>query len=373
MHSIAYRAYHFFCGAILFLMSTGLVSNFVALLLLPLAFPLRLKVDRDLFLFVIAVLIIGAAGVIAGVHASFRSVAFPISLIISYVVGRSLSNASLNVFGTFVLLEIVVSIPLWFLGIFSPFTFIESPFSPTASNAHEEFLYYWKTAGLSSNSSLLALKLIVLISIKARLSSMNRRIFPAFLLILPLTMSRTLILACGAYLFFSAPNRFRIIMLALVFAAVGFYAQAMFELISLQFFRGYTGVLDVNVELAENQNRFVYWLYGIEHILSKPIFGSMGESVMLSENSGESSRLHSVFIQLAADYGLMALAFWVMFLLRSRHSLGYAIIPIVMWQAMNQSYLGVFAFADVMLFAAIFSSTVKDAGSKKIDITSVET
>lgn len=356
MRDVPIKPSDVFYGFILFTLSTGLLYNVIALLLLPLIFPLRFSFDKYLLIFVALACIIGISGLLTGSHTAIRAVIFPLTYIISYWIGRGITKNILSVFATFVALEVAVSIPLWFGGIFSPFPFILPPWDESTTGAHVDILYYWKTAGLSANASLFAFKLIVLISVREQLPPAIRKSFFLFFVILPLSMSRTLFVGMVAYAFVKLKTAGKLTSLFLGLAVAILYFDAVMDIVTVQLLRGYTGVLggpgDV---LAENQNRFVFWFYGIREIVASPFFGSFGAPVTMMQHDGSAARLHSVFIQLAADYGIFVLALWLIFFFSNIGKLGASAIPILVWLGMNQSYLGMFAFADIMLFVAIFS------------------
>ena len=211
MNSAIVRGYHIFCGFVLFAMSTGLMTNLIAVFLIPIIFPLRPAADRFLLIFVATLTLVGISGILSSEHSSFRALAFPISLLVAYLIGLRINGVCISVFAMLVLLEVIFAIPLWLQGVFSPFSFVETPFSPTSTSAHREYFYYWKTAGLSANSSLFALKLIILVSLKSHLMWGLQRIFPVFFIIILLTTSRTLILGMLAYWFLLLPNKLKLV------------------------------------------------------------------------------------------------------------------------------------------------------------------
>ena len=350
--------YVYLSGVTLFILSTGLVGNYLALLLIPLIFPLRISIDRYLLIFISLLMSIGIVGILSGEHTAIRALLFPIALGVTYMIGRQLPDKSIAVFAFLVLFEICIATPMWLAGVFSPFPFVDTPFDNPSYEALSTYVLYWKTAGLSANTSLFALKLIVLFSVRERLPIILRKYFFLYYVIIALTTSRTLFISSMIYFFIRLRWINKIYVAAFTCIAVILNIELVIAFGVEQFFRGYSGVIDSTASLEQNDNRFVFWFYGVQQVLMNPLLGSMGDSVFFIQSNGEGARLHSVFLQLAADYGVFSLMVWCVFLWKYSSKLGYAALPIILWQAMNQSYLGVFAFGDLMLMAVCFGASI---------------
>ena len=209
-----------------------------------------------------------------------------------------------------------------------------------------ELLYYSRPNGFSTNSSVVAQKLLISIwcLIRSKFISWkdNKVIFCILLIGLILTFNRTVFLAIGVSYFLVSGG------LKLKYKIAAFLALILLLIVFInpiknQFNRGSD---DVNIE---SLTRYSVYYNGINFIADNPLFGNHSIKYFYEENDRR-FHLHNSYLQTAASNGLpiFLLVMYIVLILKKRKHL--FIVPILIYSFLQFGILWGIGFLDIVLF-----------------------
>ena len=347
---------------ILFIMSTGFFGNIPIFGLIPILFlrthGVRVYFEPLLVILVALLILVPFLGIFTknehlDALGALRVVLLPVSLVVLVTLSSCISAAVLQIFFRLILIEVGIAIYLFIAGKFSVFPFVKPPMEdPTL--LFSGVFNTWKTAGLSSNSSLLAFKILLIVPF---LKMFNVGLSSWMLVILGIIVSgsRAAQFLVFIYIFTSLNNRLRLTMIAILLGIfltwAGMLKDVLYPIIEF-YIRGYENILAFDIS-SNSVNRFAYWLYGSSHIAENPLLGQGGNPVFVDVEGGNPNRLHSVFLQAAADYGVLVGVLYTVYFCRMLRSAKRALMIYAGWGLVNQGFLAIFGFGDLFFFMLV--------------------
>lgn len=359
-HTLQHSSINAVVAFCIYLASTGHAGNFPIVFLAiwlvlkdKIAFP---KTDIPFTLLICTLIIIPIVGIFMSTepltaNVTIRLALLPVSLVLLYNFASLVSVQTINYLAAFVSFEILVSTILYYFGVYSPFPFVAIPLENPDLLFQSGIWNNWKTAGLSANTSNLAFKAVILLPF-LKFIKYSRLVLLVVIIGIILSGSRSgqVVLFCVILYYFFRNYPVKAITGSLAFFPI--LVALNFELFSDYidfFFRGYDNLLKWNFS-AQGVNRINYWFFGINHVAQHPFFGNFGYPVLLNIDGVSPNRLHSVFLQVFADYGIFTgILFSVFFFSRIKNS-ALALIAFTIWALLNQGFFAIFSFGDLMLF-----------------------
>lgn len=201
-------------ASLVFLPSLVPVPLIIHLLLIPFVLTWRIKLSYSLMLLgLICILsltnqIFFINKIIVGDVALKYIIPYSFYMIVSYFFAINANKRILKIFVFFVSIEILVGILEFYLGVHSIFSNIEKALSGEAPFGAKGLLYYSRVAGLSSNSSVLAMKILgsLMIVYFLRVQNKKKKIALYIFLALGLTITFTRSVILAAVLFIIIAN-----------------------------------------------------------------------------------------------------------------------------------------------------------------------
>jgi len=299
-------------------------------------------------------------------------VPYTILMIPGYFIAQHLKKKDLKIIVLFILFESLVSIIEYVLGIST--IFYKSDFY-TKYNAGD-FFYFTRTYGLSSNSSVLALKLFLAILIIDYFDLFKKFKVPIILGLLfgiLFTFSRTIIVVLAFYYVMrfvsfliktiANPNQKFKLSEYYYFATFAVFFLSIFISINLSKHSFYDQMTrgKNHVELS---GREVIWPQFINKIKSDFVFGNHSKKY-LADYHGEKNIIHAhnSFLQVLANNGIIIFIFFILLLVINinRYNILY-ILSLTLYSMTQYGYFWGISLTDIILFLFFIynNQTVKE-------------
>lgn len=235
--------------------------------------------------------------------------------------------------------------------------------SYTKNETYGELLYYSRPNGLSTNSSIVAQKLMIslwlLLNSKFFTWKQNKIVTIILLTAIVLTFNRTVILTLIISYFILSPivtlkQRIWLSVIILPFSLI--YINP----IKNQILRGSEGVS------IESFTRYSIYKNGLTFIKANPIFGNNSVKYFYEE-SGRIFHLHNSYLETAASNGIpifLGLVLMLFFLLKKKN---FFLIPLIIYSLFQFGIFWGISFLDIALFFNERTNKKRDQLDKETD------
>lgn len=275
-------------------------------------------------------------------------------MILMFWVSKSLSRKSLIVLIYLALFEFLFVVIEYYLNINSFFSEL------AISYGDSELLYDTRPYGLSSNSSVIALKffLFILILFRYKLfSNIKQSLFILLFLIgVVLTFNRTIISSLLVFFFLflirgmKREQRIRIILLAVI-TLVSIILLLNFDLVILQITRGREGIDILS-------GRALIWGEFISFIKQNYIFGNNSYKYYI-DYFGNIAHAHNSYLQILATHGIFIFTLFIYFIFRNINKANYIyVIPILIYSFAQYGVFWGFSITDIILYLFLFNMRI---------------
>ncbi|MEG2341016.1 MAG: O-antigen ligase family protein [Odoribacter sp.] len=296
---------------------------------------------------------------------------FPYALLFipTYIIASNLNEKILKYLLIFISIEIVIGFLEYSVGVIS---FFDVGQTLSDLNVDATLLYDKRVFGLSSNSSALAVKILLGIMIAHKIRSHLTYPFFLFFFLLCLigfyiTFNRTAILSFILFLFLfyfeeikiRLKNWKYIIGIATTMIILGGLVVHYWEDVVIQFTRG-DGSGDSSILMGARQDIYsTYISYISEHFL-----GGNGSSKYCISLGGHVFHAHNSFLMTLAANGvpIAILYFSILFLNLKKYNTFLYIVVVIFYSFLQYGIFWGISFMDIFLFYIIISSECKQTG-----------
>lgn len=287
----------------------------------------------------------------------------PLFIILTIMLSAFIGVQSMVVFIVLVLLEGVVGLGEYTLGVKSFF------YSESQSYYNSEFSYNRSVWGISNNSSVFAQKVLFsfvmfyyLLDVK-RIKLPTMYLFCLFVL-LYITFNRTAIVCVLAFFGFRYLMSFRlnikyliVFLFTFVFIAICFYFYS--DLILYQFFRGRD--FDITSGEFDMSGREFVWLSYIDFINNNFYFGNNSHHYKIFMN-GTQYHAHSAYIQFFASNGVFIFSILMTYIALKLNRINIIyVFPLLVFSITQNSLFANFSGSDLFFWYLLFSEKQIDA------------
>jgi O-antigen ligase len=367
-------------GLIIFLSTVAFIPQYVFLLgpLYYFAFSRNNSlINKNMFSFNVNILIIGSIillsfiNILSGTNpkTSYTDF-FPYTtlMFLSYFFAFAVKRIDLKIIIYLIVLESIVVITQHFMGVTTFFSEL-SVETEASSIIDEDLLYNNRALGLSSNSSIAALKFL-LAFILIDFLQLRGKLYTALKLIIFAgvfyTFNRTVLLVLGIYIFFSISKKsiyilvdlmdlkikqsnflITIIGSILLFSVVVFSIQYMDEIV-VQLTR------DKGVDMS---GRDLIWANFLSFIKENLMFGHHSSKYYFAEYYSGPIHAHNSFLQIIANHGIIiSLLFILLIIVNLSRKNILLVFTLVFYSVFQYGVFWGISITDIILFIALFRS-----------------
>ncbi len=321
------------------------------------------KIDRN-YLIILTIIVLGFVNLLIGSGFSIAKnelmIPYTTGMIFAYFIAKNLSKKDFEVLVILILIEVVVAIIEYIVGVNTFFTW--NPFYEHF-DPENKLLYFSRPLGLSSNSSLLALKALISILLIERFGLFKRFkwvaygfLFSAFVL----TFSRTVIFSVLIFYFLLFVSTFlKDSFLHPLYKIKYFYNY--FIIIFIIFFLGVFFLINFsNVENQMTRNgkpilsgREMIWPQFKNFIEAHPVFGNHSKKLLVDYHESEQvAHAHNSYLETLASQGIIIFGFFLLLIFLNLSVENFIFIFVLLIYSLTQ--YGVFwgiSLTDIILFA----------------------
>ena len=348
----------------------GFTNHLLMLLVVPLFIKRRevFKYERHEFQFLVLISFVALLSVVNNVigFVFSGSISFPffVFTIFSFICYKLIDRKVLCYILLFVCVELALAIVQYVFGV-SSFSMIGQSYNEFTSDA----LYYRKSAGLSSSSSVLAYKILIAFIVSDYLiddGNGKRKIVLYAILVagLYVTFNRTVIFSVlvflaiaysGFVLSFIKTRRGLFVMLPAVMLVMLFLVPLLYDFLALQFARG-----DASKGVDLSGRAFV-WKDYIDFIIANPVLGNFSGKY-ISEISVPGYGLHQFhahnsFLMLFSSQGILIGFMFLIVVLSKLNRFNFKyMMPLFVYSFAQYGMFWGLSFFDIFAFYFLMSS-----------------
>lgn len=361
---------NFLIAFLLVLPSYAFVPLSAYLLLIPLLIKKDTKLDFNFYIILLIILFCAINQVVnlVVVLRDFKYsslVPYTVFMIISYLFGK---NADVRVFYyvlIFISIEVFVGMMEYASEVKSFFPAVVEKITGEAPFGYKGLIYYKRVAGLSSNSSVFAYKLLIGILLLHYLKIGGRKLWfygALFAVGLFITFTRSVILTVLLFLFLVnisqiknflndlLSKKFKVLYMffALGIFIVGYLIFSSWEDLYFQLNRG--------MEDADLSQRDIVLSHYYQFVQDNPYFGN-GSYKLWTNINGELYHGHNSFLQTFATNGLFIGMLFIYLVFRNTNKFNYIyLIPILVLSMFQYVIFWGVSFMDLMFFYFLFTN-----------------
>ena len=321
------------------------------------------KIDRN-YLIILIIIILGFTNTFIGYYFSNIGnkliIPYTTGMLFAYFIAKNLSKKDFKVLIILTLIEVVIAIIEYIIGVNTFFTC--NPFYEHF-NSENKLLYFSRPLGLSSNSSFLALKILISILLTERFGLFKRFRWIVYVLFfsgIVLTFSRTVIISVSIFYF-------------LFFATIFFKDFFLHPLHKMKYFYNYLIIVFIvsffgiffliNFSNVEDQmtrdgkpilsGREIIWPQFKNFIETHPVFGNHSKKLLVNYHENKQvAHAHNSYLETLASQGIIIFIFFLLLILLNLSVENFIFVFTLLIYSLTQ--YGVFwgiSLTDIILFS----------------------